>query len=200
MSDIETKKNNDLGVETGVETGMETHIKTSELETLLGIKPSTFYKDMEFLNIKAIKDENNIAWITNKDFQRLKLLRKHVKTTGRRTGFQDLKEGELVTVKEEDITNSKNGEISNKDIYVTPEDPKDNMDVDNIVRQGAELKAREIAMPHLVVRAIADKLDESELPEDLQEKIEDAREASNPKFTPEDLADSILMNYRQNLA
>jgi hypothetical protein len=30
------------------------------------------------------------------------------------------------------------------------------MDVDNIVRQGAELKAREIAMPHLVVRAIAD--------------------------------------------
>ena len=74
------------------------------------------------------------------------------------------------------------------------------MDVDNIVRKGAELKAREIAMPHLVVRAIADKLDESELPEDLQEKIEDAREVANPKFTPEEVADSILMSYRQNLA
>ena len=141
-----------------------------------------------------------MSWITNRDFERLQLLRKHVEEKGRRTGFEDLKDGELITVEKQAITNNKNGEINNQEIYVTPEDPKENMDVDNIVRKGAELKAREIAMPHLVVRAIADKLDESELPEDLQEKIEDAREASNPKFTPEELADSILMSYRQNLA
>ena len=170
MSDIEIKKINEQSAETGAETSTETHKRTMDLEELLGVKSTTFYKDMEFLNIKAIKDENNIAWISNKDFERIRLLRKHVKETGRRAGFSDLKEGKLVTVKEEGITNNKKGEISNQDIYVTPEDPKENMDVDNIVRQGAELKAREIAMPHLVVRAIADKLDESELPEDLQEK------------------------------
>jgi hypothetical protein len=108
------------------------------------------------------------------------VIRKYIEDNGKRTGFSDLNEGELVIVEEETITTNKKGEISNQEIYVTPEDPKDNMDLDNIVRKGAELKAREIAMPHLVVRAIADKLEEHELPEDLQEKIEDAREASNP--------------------
>ncbi len=187
-------------VEVGVEVSVETHKRTTDLESLLGIKIPTIYKDMDFLQIKTIKDDDNLSWITNRDFERILLLRKHVDEKGRRTGFQDLNEGELVTVEEETITSNKKGEISNQEIYVTPEDPKENMDLDNIVRKGAELKAREIAMPHLVVRAIADKLDESELPEDLQEKIEDAREASNPKFTPSEVADSILMSYRQNLA
>ena len=123
-----------------------------------------------------------------------------IEINGRRTGFDEKKMGELVTVENNDITTNKKGEISNQEIYVTPEDPKDNMDLDAIIRKGAQLKAREIAMPHLVVRAIADKLEEHELPEDLQQKIEDAREASNPKFTPSEVADSILRSYRQNLA
>ena len=192
MSDIENKNK--------IQISAETHKHIAEVIDTIGIKKTTLYKDLEFLKISTIKDNDNLSWITNEDFERLLLLRKHIEITGRRTGFDEKKMGELVLAENNKITNNKKAEISNQNIYVEPEDPKENMDVDNIVRKGAELKAREIAMPHLVVRAIADKLDESELPEDLQEKIEDAREASNPKFTPEDLADSILMNYRQNLA
>lgn len=200
MSNIEIKNKSKKSVEIGVEVSAQTHKRTTDLESLLGIKIPTIYKDMDFLQIKTIKDNKNLSWITNKDFERLLLLRKHVEEKGRRTGFQDLKSGELITVEEEGITNNKNSEISNQDIYVEPEDPQENMDLDAVVRQGAQLKAREIAMPHLVVRAIADKLEEHELPEDLQEKIEDAREAANPKFTPLDVADSILKSYRKNLA
>ena len=196
MTSLEIKKNNALGVEVDVET----HKRITDLPELLGIKNATIYKDIDFLGISIIKDNDNLSWITNEDFERLLLLRKHIEVTGRRTGFDEEKTSELVLAEKNKITNNKKAEISNQNIYVEPEDPKENMDVDAVVRQGAELKAREIAMPHLVVRAIADKLEESELPEDLQEKIEDAREASNPKFTPEELADSILMNYRQNLA
>jgi hypothetical protein len=200
MTSLETKKNNALGVEVGVEVGVETHKRTTDLESLLSIKNATIYKDMDFLQIKTIKDDDNLSWITNRDFERLLLLRKHIEQTGKKAGFQELNEGELIIVEEETITTNKKVEISNQEIYITPEDPKDNMDLDAIIRKGAQLKAREIAMPHLVVRAIADKLEEYELPEDLQEKIEDAREAANPKFTPSEVADSILMSYRQNLA
>ena len=196
MSSQEIKKNN---LE-NAEVSAETHKHIAEVIDTVGIKKTTLYKDLEFLNISTIKDNDNLSWITNEDFERLLLLRKHIEITGRRTGFDEEKMGQLVLSEKNSITNNKNGEISNQDIYVEPEDPKENMDLDAVVRQGAELKAREIAMPHLVVRAIADKLEEHELPEDLQEKIEDAREASNPKFTPEDLADSILMSYRKNLA
>ena len=192
MSDIENKNK--------IEISTKTHKRITEVTELTGVKTTTLYKDLEFLKISTIKDNDNLSWITNEDFEKLLLLRKHIEINGRRTGFDETKASELVLAEKNKITNNKKAEISNQNIYVEPEDPKENMDVDNIVRKGAELKAREIAMPHLVVRAIADKLDESELPEDLQEKIEDAREASNPKFTPEELADSILMNYRQNLA
>lgn len=196
MSSQEIKKNN---LESA-EVSTETHKRITEVTELTGVKNSTLYKDLEFLKISTIKDNENLSWITNEDFERILLLRKHIEINGRRTGFDETKMSELVLAENHSITNNKKEEISNQNIYVEPEDPKENMDVDNIVRQGAELKAREIAMPHLVVRAIADKLDESELPEDLQEKIEDAREVANPKFTPEELADSILMSYRQNLA
>ncbi len=195
MNDIENKNTIEI-----IEISAETHKRITDVTEIIGVKNSTLYKDLEFLKISTIKDNENLSWISNEDFERLLLLRKHIEINGRRTGFDEKKMGELVTVENNDITTNKKGEISNQEIYVTPEDPKENMDVDNIVRKGAELKAREIAMPHLVVRAIADKLEEHELPEDLQEKIEDAREASNPKFTPSEVADSILMSYRQNLA
>ncbi len=196
MSDIETKKNNAPGVEVGVET----HKRITDLPELIGIKPPTIYKDLEFLAIRRYKDNENISWINNEDFERLLLLRKHRQFTGRISRFDEAKTSELIVAEKKGMTINKKGEIIKQEIYVKPEDPKDNMDLDGIVREGAELKAREIAMPHLVVRAIADKIEEHELPEDLQEKIEDAREAANPKFTPEDLADSILMSYRKNLA
>ena len=190
MSSIENKNK--------IQISVETHKRVIEIPEAIGIKTPTLYKDLEFLKINTIKDDDNLSWITNEDFERVLLLRKYIEIKGRRTGFDEQKASQLVLAENNKIANNKNGEISNQDIYVEPEDPKENIDVDNIVRKGAELKAREIAMPHLVVRAIADKLDEHELPEDLQEKIEDAREASNPKFTPEDLADSILMSYRKN--
>ncbi len=198
MNDIENKNTIEI-----IEISAETHKRITEVTEIIGVKNTTLYKDLEFLKISTIKDNENLSWISNEDFERLLLLRKYIEINGRRTGFDEKKMGELVTVENNKITNNSNngnGQISNQEIYVTPEDPKDNMDLDNIVRKGAELKAREIAMPHLVVRAIADKLEEHELPEDLQEKIEDAREASNPKFTPSEVADSILMSYRQNLA
>lgn len=87
---------------------------------------------------------------------------------------------------------------NSEDIYVEPEDPTDNINVDNLVREAAELKAREIAMQSLVKRAIADKLEEDELPEDLQDKINLAREAANPKFTPDMVATTILARYRHS--
>ncbi|MEY4518856.1 MAG: hypothetical protein RLZZ499_1455, partial [Cyanobacteriota bacterium] len=50
----------------------------------------------------------------------------------------------------------------------------------------------------LAIRAIADRMSEDDLPEDLKQKVEAVREAVNPKWTPADLADSILSQYRSS--
>jgi hypothetical protein len=62
-----------------------------------------------------------------------------------------------------------------------------------------KLQARELATPDLAIRAIADRMTEEDLPDDLKEKVEAVREAVNPKWTPGQLADKILANYRSSL-
>jgi hypothetical protein len=45
-------------------------------------------------------------------------------------------------------------------------------------------------------KLIADKMEEKDLPVDLQEKLNLAREVANPKSTSESIALKILTNYR----
>ncbi len=179
----------------------ETHMRTTELEDILGIKSSTYYKDIKYLNIQLFKDEDNCGWILKSELERLKKLREYVRINGRRNGFEENTGSELTIKKDNNLSksnNKKNQIQSKQEIYVEPEDPRDNMDINFLIRQAAELKAREIAMKDLVVRAMADDLQEEELPKDLQEHIENARIAADPKFTPQDIANSILTNYRKN--
>ena len=162
----------------------------------MGVKSNTYYRDVNFLNIEAIKDDDGKTWITQEDAERIKALRNYVQETGKRKGFEDIEDNEA------NLIVSENNSIQNNedDIYVTPDEPTENINVDNLVREAAELKAREIAIPDLLKRAIADKLTEEQLPEDLQQKIRLAREAANPKYTPSMLAEKILARYRQQKA
>ena len=82
------------------------------------------------------------------------------------------------------------------DIYINREEPTAQFDINGLMRSAAELKARELAMPSLVKREIANRMEEDDLPEDLREKVEIAREVANPKFTPGQLAETLLSQYR----
>lgn len=195
MYNKETKKNTSISA--------ETHKRVTELPELLGIKNAALYKDLDFLNIEKIKDDKNLTWIANEDVERLFLLRKHVEKTGRRNGFTEEKSGQLIVresanltreAEEEEVYFEENDAM---DIYVEPEQPEDELNLDVLVRRGAELKARDLAMPHLVARGIANEITEEELPEDLKEKVQAAREVANPKFTPTDVAKSIMSRYRK---
>ncbi len=85
-------------------------------------------------------------------------------------------------------------------IYINPEEPEAQFDINGLMRNAAQLKARELAMPHLVTREIANRMSEDDLPEDLQEKVAIAREVANPKFTPQQLAETLLSQYRNQNA
>jgi hypothetical protein len=46
------------------------------------------------------------------------------------------------------------------------------------------------------MRELANRMSEDDLPEDLKEKVAIAREVANPKWTPGQLADNLLSQYR----
>ena len=55
-------------------------------------------------------------------------------------------------------------------------------------------------MPELLKKELASRMREEDLPDDLREKVAIAREAANPKFTPADLAGTLLSQYRSQRA
>ena len=216
----------------------QTHVKSTEVISKYGIPRTTLYRDIKFLGIELIKDEDNGSWISNEDVEKVLALRNHLKETGKRAGFDpekaeenvieeniieetpetleitmtESKENimtestELATTESLELTNPESGGITNngseeinEEIYVEPEKPTNNVNLTELVRNASKLKAREAAMPALLTRAIADKMTEEDLPSDLKQKVQLAREAANPKFTPSEIADEILNQYRKGL-
>ncbi|NEO03838.1 MAG: hypothetical protein F6K50_53725 [Moorea sp. SIO3I7] len=170
-------------------------IRPETLMSELGIKKDAYYKDLNHLKIEAQTDSEGKAYLTQEQADQVRALRSHVNKTGKRSGFSNnsiVKADDSNLAKENEATTS---EIEG-DVYVQPENPTDQFDVKNLMRSAAELKAREIAMADLVKRALADKMGWDDLPQDLQQKITDAEEAANPKFTPASIAETLLTQYR----
>lgn len=172
-------------------------IRPDDLMAELDLKKSTYYDDLKFLGITASKDENKKAYLTIEEANQIRSLRSHVIKTGKRDGF--VYGGLAVSHNNELATNSDTNELATaeeEDIYVELEEPTSNFDVNQLVRSAAELKARELAMPSLIKRELANQMTEDDLPEDLKKKVAIAREVANPKFTPGQLAETLLNQYK----
>jgi hypothetical protein len=104
------------------------HVRPEDLMEEMGIKSNTYYRDVNFLNIEAIKDDDGKTWITIEDAERIKALRNYVQETGKRKGFEDIEDNEA------NLIVSENNSIQNNedDIYVTPDEPTENINVDNL--------------------------------------------------------------------
>lgn len=167
-------------------------IRPEELMEELNIKKDAYYKDLSYLDIKPEKDSENRCYLTQEQADKIRALRNHVNSTGRRNGFDN---SSIIRVDDSNEIVSSNNE-SEDNIYVEAQEPTANIDLEKLIREAAELAARNMAMPALIKKEIADRMNEEDLPEDLREKLEIAREVANPKFTPADIAGSLLSQYR----
>ena len=168
-----------------------TRIYTESVLAELQVGKDTYYAYIKFLGITTQKDADRKAYITQEDLYLLQALRSHVADNGTRQGFKHPQNGDLIVRESNQIATQENA-IE----YPQPEEPIADDDMaEQLFRAGAELKAKETALPHLVVRAVADQMGEEQLPEDLKDKVNNAREAANPKWNPGDLASNLINRY-----
>jgi hypothetical protein len=167
-------------------------IRPDELMVELGIKKDAYYKDLSYLDITPEKDSEGKCYLTIEQADRIRALRNYVIETGKRNGFEN---NSIVKVDDSNELVSNSSEAEN-DIYVNREEPTAQFDINGLMRGAAQLKARELATPNLLIRELANRMSEEDLPEDLKEKVAIAREVANPKWTPGQLADNLLSQYR----
>ncbi len=189
-----------------------------EVMARFGIKKATYYDRLKFLQITAHKDAAGRVYLDQYQFDMMKELNEYISINGKMAGFSYSKQEDkselqeeiqeevsLITTEENGLTSSTNGfstvtttRTNEPDIYVEPQQPVENSEVAVLIREAEELKARELAMRDLIKRKLADEMNEEDLSPDLQEKVNLAREAANPKFTPQEVAGTLLTQWRKN--
>lgn len=177
-----------------------TRIYRDELLEKYQIKKDAYAARVKFLGLVAHRDDKNRVCFTTEQVQLMDELHEHIKKTGKMEGFSTTKtdeSGALVQANENAIaTEDTTAGLTGEDIYVEPEAPTSGMDIDGLMREAAELKAKNLAMPDLVKLSLAQGMTFDDLPEDLQEKVNLAHEAANPKDTPASIASNLLAQYR----
>ncbi len=169
-------------------------IRPEDLMGEFNIKKSKYYSVLKELGIKAPKDSKGRTYLK---YEQANRIRDYLSVNEEAVNNQEYTNSALVKTDNNSLAAST--KENQPDIYVKPSEPTAQFDLNQIMRSAAELKARELAMPDLVKRAVADRMSEEDLPEDLKEKVAAVREAANPKYTPAEVASNLLEQWRSSL-
>jgi hypothetical protein len=175
-------------------SGVDYQIRPEDLQEELGIKKDAYYAYVKFLSLKIEKTDGK-AFLSGEQADLMRSLRSHVLATGKMDGFSNTNGGELTVSEESHLFTATEPEA-------TQEIPleENEVEVQRLFRAAAELKGQRLAMPQMVISALADRMTYDDLPDDVKQKVDAVKESTSPK-PPSQLADQLLQRYRtQRLA
>ncbi len=188
-------------------------IRPDELMVQLNLKKSTYYDDLKHLGITANKDDENKPYLTFEQAEQVRQLRSYVIENGTRQGFvyekveNENNTGSSIIKTGESTIEASNSSATNtivhpeEDIYVSDINPTEQVNLDNVFNNAQEIAARNIAMPHLLAVELANNMGYEDLSPELQEKVNIARDAANPKkYQPKLIARDLLKQWRSQRA
>lgn len=185
---------------------VEKRFRKAEILERYKIKNNAYYDRIKFLGIETIRTKEG-SFLSSENVALMDELHQYIETTGKMKGFEsssfarennsnpEEEKGEIVKSEETNIVQGEENTLET----LEPETQTFNPDLDNLMRAAAELKANDLAMFPLVTRAIANEMSEDELPQDLKEKVNLAREVATPKSNPAQvnlIAKNLLTKYR----
>ncbi len=188
-------------------------IRPETLQAQLSIRKDAYYADLRYLGITADKDTNGNAYLTFEQAEQVRAIRSYVIENGTRQGFvyekveNENNTGSSIIKTGESTIEASNSSATNtivhpeEDIYVSDINPTEQVNLDNVFNTAQEIAARNIAIPHLLAVEIANNMKFEDLSPELQEKVNIARDAANPKkHQPKVIARDLLKQWRSQRA
>lgn len=175
-------------------SAVEIQIRPNELMDQLGIKKDAYYSYLKALDITANKDSNNKAFLTEDQAKAVRLLRQHVVAGGKIDAF-DLAlalDSALAVADSSDL--SQMAEEPAEDI-----NPTQGLDMEALYIEASEIAAQRLTAGKQVVMAMASKMTYEDLHPQAKAKVDRVRTASAPKFNAQEVADSLLSQFRQQM-
>jgi hypothetical protein len=114
--------------------------RLEDIQKMFEIKQRAYYNRIKYLGIEAHKDSEGKPYLDSEQVNLLQKLHEHINETGKMEGFIN---NAIVKVDDSAAIASTNNN-SEENIYVKPAEPTAQIDINQLMREAAELKAREI--------------------------------------------------------
>lgn len=172
---------------------VEQQIRPNSLQEELGIKKDAYYAYLKHLDIKAEKDSEGKAFLTEAQANQIRALRKHVVDGGKIEDFQP----EMMA-----LTIANNGEIESAkpEEPVEEIDPSQGLDMETLYIEASEIAAQRLTAGERVVMAMASQMSYEDLHPQARVKVDQVRASVSPKFNPQEIAANLLSKCKQQMA
>lgn len=179
----------------------EAQFSPDEVQSRFGIKKDAYYDRLKFLGVKAAKDSTGKAFISGNQIEMLDSLDSYIKEHGKMEGFTnsnlidetEAKSAPLTTTTIDNLTTAP----QSAPIHSDPFQAENIGPMDELINLAAGIAAQRIAAPHLVALEMANSMTYEDLPQEYQERVDQARESvRRPAAAVGKLAGSLLDQWR----
>jgi hypothetical protein len=170
-----------------METELYTKWRLEQICEALSIEKSTYYNRLKYLEIEPSRDDEG-SYLSADQMKLMEELNEHIKRTGKMRGFRG--GGQLALSESSGLAL----EIPEQPDIPGIEEDEDRLE--ELIREAAELKVQQAAMPELIKLHLAAGMTEDDLPADLKAKLQGVRDAANPKQNAAAIANKLLERYR----
>ena len=169
---------------------VEHQIRPNDLMEELGIKKDAYYAYMKQLDLKAEKDENGKAFLTEEMANSVRAIRAHVEAGGKIEEF---------TVSNS-LVMSEAGAVGamGMDMPASEADPADAFDMEAIYREASEIAGQRLTAGEQVVLAMASQMSYEDLHPETKAKVDTVRSSARPKFNAQVIASDLMSRYRES--
>ena len=169
---------------------VEHQIRPNDLMAELGIKKDAYYAYMKQLDLKAEKDEEGKAFLTEEMANSVRAIRAHVEAGGKIEEF----------AVSNSLATSEAGAVGSIGADFTAEaaDPTAAFDMEALYREASEIAGQRLTAGEQVVLAMASQMTYEDLHPETKAKVDNVRSSARPKFNAQAIASELMSKYREN--
>lgn len=175
-------------------SAVEHQIRPNALMEELGIKKDAYYAYLKHLDLKAEKDSERKAFLTEGQANLMRALRAHVISGGKIEEFivSNSDPAALMTTDAGEMDSV--GQTTEQQAT----DPAQGLDLDALMSEAAELAGHRMTLGQQMVLKLAEQMTYDDLPEHVRVKVDSVRQATNPKQQNlSSMASDLLSQWRQ---
>ncbi|NEP59026.1 MAG: hypothetical protein F6K31_18720 [Symploca sp. SIO2G7] len=175
-------------------SAVEQQFRPEELMRELDIKKQAYYDYLKHLGIKAEKDSNNRAYLTQAQAKSVRLLRQHVVAGGKIEDFDlhEALESALAVAESTEL-----GDVAEQPVEEVHVDPSTDVDMQSLYLEASNIYAQHLTADRQLLMTMLNEMSYETMHPEARARVDKIREVAIPKFNPQAMVREFLSQQLQ---